>query len=200
MFPLPQIPLGLVTARVDMVLWPPSRFGPLPPRPDFDAQRLESLRKVRQQREKFGLKGYGRRSHPDDSVLSPYTDWEWASNHLKGSVGAARQQQQQQRQQRSQSGAAPGDVSGQDKAEANSLSRVFFWRQSPSSTDPAPGEEIDTDSSTRASKRTRRRGSRRKGAEDTEEEGDEFDVVWRQRLNAMSRGGQLGSNLNRNET
>ncbi|GAA5922487.1 endopeptidase catalytic subunit [Sporobolomyces koalae] len=30
------VPLGLVTSRVDWILWPPSRFGPIPNKPGWE--------------------------------------------------------------------------------------------------------------------------------------------------------------------
>lgn len=77
------VPIGLITARVDMILWPPSRFGMMPNRPNFDVAKVRLIHEARNERTKQILPANrGGRSHPDDSSLSPYaiSEWEWSTD------------------------------------------------------------------------------------------------------------------------
>lgn len=67
--------MGLITSRVEVVLFPLSRFGKLPPRPGFHAERMQESRQKRERRTQLDLSGQGR-AHPDDSVLTPFVEWE----------------------------------------------------------------------------------------------------------------------------
>ena len=76
-----QVPLGLVTARVDLVLWPPWRFGSLPGRPNFDLTRALAQREAKERNVALGSGRFGSKAaHPDDSPISPYMDWEWSTD------------------------------------------------------------------------------------------------------------------------
>ena len=67
------VPIGLITARVDMILWPPNRFGMMPNRPNFDVAKMRLIHEARNERNKqFLPPNLGGKSHPDDSTLSPY--------------------------------------------------------------------------------------------------------------------------------
>lgn len=75
-----QIPLGLITARVDFILLPFSRFGPPAPRPGFDLEAALARRKAKEQNESVWSRLHSSKAHPDDSSITPYTDWEWSKS------------------------------------------------------------------------------------------------------------------------
>lgn len=146
-----QVPLGLITARVEMVLWPPSRCGPLPLRSDFDAELKAKLRQIRAQRQSANQISKVTKAHPEDSSITPYRDWEWASDRLRG--------------------------------DGDAVMRSSIPRQGSRSED-----EEQVVSPTKKMQRSSAMQSRHD---------DDFELVWRERLNSMSRGGQLGDNAQR---
>lgn len=83
------VSIGLITARVDMILWPSNRFGFLPDRPNFDVAKMRSIHEAREERMKRQYSNHRTgQTHPDDSILSPYTisEWEWSTDP-RGSKG-----------------------------------------------------------------------------------------------------------------
>jgi hypothetical protein len=83
-----QVSVGLIIGRVECVLWPFSRFGTLPPRPNFDLEKALFCRRVKAQNESYWTNLKFKRAHPDDSTISPYSDdSEWSSDSSrKGDV------------------------------------------------------------------------------------------------------------------
>lgn len=91
------VPMGLVTGRIEYVVWPPARFGHPAPRPSSnsigsgpqqyppsstDRRRREdrstqvnpSIARILEEMTKLDPKSRSK-AHPEDSVISPYVDW-----------------------------------------------------------------------------------------------------------------------------
>jgi len=79
--------MGLIIARVDYVIWPFSRVGQIPPRPNFDLAKALSRRRAKEKNEGYLSNLMSKRAHPDDSKISPYSEWEWSTTAIvvKGS-------------------------------------------------------------------------------------------------------------------
>ena len=133
--------MGLAFGRIDYILHPISQFGPVPGRPNFDAVRANEMRHARHRNENpISIDMQTRRAHPDDSAVSPYSDWEWVVNTRTS--------------ERNQASAEEEEEEG--------------GRSSPH----------------RSSNRASRNGKSRRD--------DDFETIWRDQLNRLSRGGQLG--------
>jgi hypothetical protein len=80
-----KIPVGLILARVDYILWPLSRFGKVPPRPHFDLAGALRRRADRKERvEKNWSENMSKHLDPSDSALSTTAaDWEWVKDGRK---------------------------------------------------------------------------------------------------------------------
>ncbi|SNX83023.1 related to inner mitochondrial membrane peptidase 2 [Melanopsichium pennsylvanicum] len=100
------VPMGLITSRIDLILWPPARFGfpaarPLPssqnniPRVGSEAQQYPpstvggqdkstqvnpSLARILDEMTQLAPKERIR-AHPQDSLVSPYVDWGNSNAH-----------------------------------------------------------------------------------------------------------------------
>lgn len=136
------VPIGLITSRVDMILWPPSRFGMMPNRPNFDVAKMRSIHEARNERTKqFLPANRGGRSHPDDSTLSPYaiSEWEWSTDS-HGSKGVKGHSQNSQDnivaeddtaiiEAATLSQAAEKKRSRQERREANQKAAQKAWNQ-----------------------------------------------------------------------
>uniref|UniRef100_V5GP93 Peptidase S26 domain-containing protein n=2 Tax=Kalmanozyma brasiliensis (strain GHG001) TaxID=1365824 RepID=V5GP93_KALBG len=85
------VPMGLITSRIEAVVWPPERWGRPAPRPeprgeangkypqssnDRMTQVNPSLARVLDEMTLMDKQGRGRKAHPQDSVISPYVDWD----------------------------------------------------------------------------------------------------------------------------
>ncbi|CBQ72067.1 related to inner mitochondrial membrane peptidase 2 [Sporisorium reilianum SRZ2] len=85
------VPMGLITSRIELILWPPARFGTPAPRPsvvppsraaqyppssteDRSTQVNPSLARILDEMTQMAPKARSK-AHPDDSVISPYVDW-----------------------------------------------------------------------------------------------------------------------------
>ena len=91
------VPMGLITSRIEMIVWPPERFGPPGPRPspsasqtsdksgrptypqstvgeDRSTQVNPSLARILDEMTHMAPKQRSK-AHPEDSVISPYVDW-----------------------------------------------------------------------------------------------------------------------------
>lgn len=124
--------MALVIGRVDYIVFPFDRFGPIPGRPGFDANRANEKRHARERNMMIPRDLQLRRAHPDDSTISPYSDWEWVT----------------------------GDSDSEKKKGRAQRKRVNEREE-----------------------KHRRSKSRRD---------DDMESIWKDKLNRMSRGGQLG--------
>ncbi|KAJ1027200.1 hypothetical protein NDA18_003214 [Ustilago nuda] len=86
------VPMGLITSRIEAILWPPRRFGYPAPRPtdnaakpgqyppstsvgrDRSTQVNPSLARILNEMTRLAPKSR-MKAHPEDSVISPYVDW-----------------------------------------------------------------------------------------------------------------------------
>lgn len=89
------VPMGLITSRIEYIVWPPERFGKPKPRPiaslssaaqfppssstrmpadDASTQVNPSLARILDEMTSMAP-GARTKAHPDDSVISPYVDW-----------------------------------------------------------------------------------------------------------------------------
>ncbi|GAC76810.1 mitochondrial inner membrane protease, subunit IMP2 [Moesziomyces antarcticus T-34] len=88
------VPMGLITSKIDWIVWPPKRFGPPGPRPTPAPQRTQagqyppsltepedrstqvnpSLARILDEMTQLAP-GARAKAHPEDSVISPYIDW-----------------------------------------------------------------------------------------------------------------------------
>ncbi|SPO23360.1 related to inner mitochondrial membrane peptidase 2 [Ustilago trichophora] len=93
------VPMGLITSRIEYILWPPKRFGTPAPRPvasnvqgsqstsgsratypqstlneDRTTQVNPSLARILDEMTQMAPKARSK-AHPEDSVISPYVDW-----------------------------------------------------------------------------------------------------------------------------
>ncbi|CDW98118.1 hypothetical protein [Sporisorium scitamineum] len=83
------VPIGLITSRIEMILWPPQRFGTPAPRPsiverpaqyppssteDRSTQVNPSLARILDEMAQMAPKVRSK-AHPEDSAISPYVDW-----------------------------------------------------------------------------------------------------------------------------
>lgn len=115
-----QVSTGLIIARVECVLWPPSRFGRLPPRPHFDLDKALSRRRAKEQNEGYWLNLISKRAHPEDSTISPYSDWEWNTTaSVKGNS---------QRDVEEETRRPAGRVSKSQKVDGDDDGRLALWR------------------------------------------------------------------------
>lgn len=201
-----QVPLGLVTSRVDLILWPPARFGRPGPRPGFSHSRGYSNAHLGASGSSGGgsepstasivhpslarslsQKG-GSRAHPADSTLSPYTDYDDPrAREAKPNPEADPDAHP------SSDADADGDADdaalplGAALERKGSPSRKSFSLSSSSASDNAVGDgdgDVETN-------------SRRKSWKDQVWRDDDVEKIWRARLNSMSRGGQLGDDAGR---
>ncbi|TKY87249.1 hypothetical protein EX895_003926 [Sporisorium graminicola] len=95
------VPMGLITSRIEMILWPPQRFGAPAARPsilsparpaqyppssteDRSTQVNPSLARILDEMTQMSPTAKSK-AHPEDSVISPYIDWN--DPNAKGQEG-----------------------------------------------------------------------------------------------------------------
>lgn len=96
------VPMGLITSRIEMILWPPARFGAPAPRPslsslrpsptqyppsttaqDTSTQVNPSLARILDEMTQVAPNARAK-AHPQDSIVSPYVDWNSPPAHDEG--------------------------------------------------------------------------------------------------------------------
>lgn len=119
------VPMGLITSRIEWIVWPPERFGKPQSRPqvtsgrgqfpqstvgqDRSTQVNPSLARILDEMSRMAP-GARQKAHPEDSVVSPYVDWEEPGGNDRIDAQAA--------------GDLKGDDEGQRRKQAwNGLSR-----------------------------------------------------------------------------
>lgn len=75
---------------MDCILLPFSRFGPPAPRPGFDLEAALARRQAKERNEGIWSRLHTSKAHPDDSSITPYTDWEWSKSEADLDKAATR--------------------------------------------------------------------------------------------------------------